>query len=481
MAGFGLHDGRVWSARWQGLVCTMAGFGLHDGSGYNVCKSTVHDGSGYKECKRAWLRQDTSWVVNSTGTPWVINGVTHDAAKALDGDTNTYWNVMDTWRNYNNWYIVLDIAAPLNLTRIAVNCNGDTNHDIAAFKLQSSQVGSPYSWEDVVSVDNVQGGTDQRQEFGGFQGTARYWRFVVTRTHGGWQPYLTELNLYSISPDCERQSIGKNSVVDGKKSSWAFNDSATYNGAVSRCSLDGGTLAIPRDNTTNEFLIDLKNGVDNNAFFRFGLTDVHQEGVLMWVDNVPLGDFRPWGPEEPNNNGNEDCAEYFPESHSKKNTWNDGPCTKADRKFICQLSQLACPIAGYVGFDGVCYKSFTEKTTRDEARQACAADGGILAMPKDSATNTFLANLAEVVWGRWLGLTVHGGQWVFEDGQNLTSSGYSNWLPGEPQPDNGNGGCVGFWLDGSFWDEKDCSYLRGFICQLQLQGFSGTNFWLILH
>ncbi|KAI8500867.1 hypothetical protein Bbelb_216850 [Branchiostoma belcheri] len=250
----------------------------------------------------------------------------------------------------------------------------------------------------------------------------------------------------------------------------AFNTRTTYNGAVSRCSLDGGILAIPRENTTNEFLIDLKNGVDNNAFFRFGLTDVHQEGVWMWDDNVPLGDFRPWGPQEPNNgNGNEDCAEYFPESHFKKNTWNDGLCTKADRKFICQLSQLACPIPGYVGFDGVCYKSFTEKTTRDEARQACAADGGILAMPKDSATNTFLANIGEVVWGRWLGLTGHGGQWLFEDGQNLTSSGYSNWLPGEPQPDNGNGDCVGFWENGSFWDEKDCSWLRGFICQLQLQ------------
>ncbi|XP_019617386.1 PREDICTED: uncharacterized protein LOC109464753 [Branchiostoma belcheri] len=286
----------------------------------------------------AWLRQDTSWVVNSTGTPRVSNGVTYDAAKALDGDTNTYWNVMDTWRNYNNWYIVLDIAAPLNLTRIAANCNGDTNHDIAAFKLQSSQVGSPYSWEDVVSVDNVQGGTDQRQEFGGFQGTARYWRFVVTRTHGGWQPYLTELNLYSISPGCLNGYVFHQ---HSRRCFKAFNDRTTYNGAVSRCSLDGGTLAIPRDNTTNEFLIDLKNGVDNNAWFRFGLTDVHQEGVWMWDDNVPLGDFRPWGPEEPNNgNGNEDCAEYFPESHSKKNTWNDGLCTKADRKFICQLSQL---------------------------------------------------------------------------------------------------------------------------------------------
>ncbi|KAI8494078.1 hypothetical protein Bbelb_284250, partial [Branchiostoma belcheri] len=130
-----------------------------------------------------------------------------------------------------------------------------------------------------------------------------------------------------------------------------------------------------------------------------------------------------------------------------------------------------CPIAGYVGFDGICYKSFTEQKTRDEARQACAADGGVLAMPKDIATNTFLANLAGVVWGRWFGLTDvnNDGQWVFEDGQNLTSSGYSNWLPGEPRPDYGKGGCVGFWEDGSFWDEKDCSKLRGFICQLQLQ------------
>ncbi|XP_078683131.1 uncharacterized protein LOC144917204 isoform X5 [Branchiostoma floridae x Branchiostoma belcheri] len=147
-----------------------------------------------------WLQRDSSWVVDSTGTPWVDNGVTYDVAKALDGNTSTYWNVIDTGQNHNNWYIVLDIAAPQTLTRIAVNSYGDTTHDIAAFKLQSSQVGSPYSWEDVVSVDNVQGGTDQRQEFGGFQGTARYWRFVVTRTHEGWQPYLTELNLYSISP-----------------------------------------------------------------------------------------------------------------------------------------------------------------------------------------------------------------------------------------------------------------------------------------
>ncbi|XP_078692982.1 C-type lectin domain family 4 member M-like [Branchiostoma floridae x Branchiostoma belcheri] len=118
-----------------------------------------------------------------------------------------------------------------------------------------------------------------------------------------------------------------------------FNVRTTYNGAVSTCSLDEGTLAMPRDSATNNFLIDLKNAVDNSAYVRFGLTDHHQEGVWMWNDNVPLGDFRAWAQGEPNNSGNEDCAEYLPEtSNQYSNTWNDAPCTRTDRKFICQVS-----------------------------------------------------------------------------------------------------------------------------------------------
>ncbi|XP_066263233.1 uncharacterized protein [Branchiostoma lanceolatum] len=145
-----------------------------------------------------WLARQSSWVVDSSGTPWVNNGVTYDAAKALDGNTGTYWNPQSD-QNFNNWYIVLDFAWSQTLTRIAVTNYGDTVHDVAAFTLQKSQIGSPYDWEDVVSVTNVQGGTDQRQEFGRFQETARYWRFLITRTHTGWQPWLTELNLYGFS------------------------------------------------------------------------------------------------------------------------------------------------------------------------------------------------------------------------------------------------------------------------------------------
>ncbi|XP_078700891.1 uncharacterized protein LOC144927377 [Branchiostoma floridae x Branchiostoma belcheri] len=169
----------------------------------------------------------------------------------------------------------------------------------------------------------------------------------------------------------------------------AFNDRTTYNGAVSRCSLDGGTLAIPRDSTTNEFLIDLKNGVDNNAWFRFGLTDVHQEGVWMWDDGVPLGDFRAWGPGEPNNEGDEDCAEYFSESwpQGQKNTWNDGPCTEAHRKFICELSTLGS--GGYLS-SGIDLNAALGKTAFQTSTLNGTQGPGDASLAVDGITNTYM-------------------------------------------------------------------------------------------
>ncbi|XP_035672782.1 uncharacterized protein LOC118413477 isoform X2 [Branchiostoma floridae] len=133
---------------------------------------------------------------------------------------------------------------------------------------------------------------------------------------------------------------------------------------------------------------------------------------------------------------------------------------------VCEVQVFSspaagCPKADYVHFNGVCYKSFAEVKTWDDAKQTCASDGGMLAIPKDSATNTFLANLAEGVNGRWFGMSRANGQWVFEDGQTLTSSDFSNWYPGEPGPGN----CVGYWLTESRWDAKGCSNVKGFICQ----------------
>ncbi|KAI8494538.1 hypothetical protein Bbelb_277640, partial [Branchiostoma belcheri] len=139
------------------------------------------------------------------------------------------------------------------------------------------------------------------------------------------------------------------------------------------------------------------------------------------------------------------------------------PKDSATNDFLAILSrgEIGCTNA-YVNFRGHCYKSYVARISRDEARKACVVDGGILAMPKDSAINNFLASLQPVTGGRWLGLTDPDGdgQWVFEDGQILTSSDYSNWQPN----DESNGyGCVGFWGTESVWDPKGCTKPRGFI------------------
>ncbi|CAH1266208.1 Hypp3320 [Branchiostoma lanceolatum] len=107
--------------------------------------------------------QDASWILDSTsGTPFGTN----NAAKVLDNNNGTYWNLSGATHNYNNWSIVLDLTGPHTLTGVAVNNYGDIVHDITAFKLQRSRVGRPYNWEDVISVTNVKVETEQRQEFG---------------------------------------------------------------------------------------------------------------------------------------------------------------------------------------------------------------------------------------------------------------------------------------------------------------------------
>ncbi|KAI8498226.1 hypothetical protein Bbelb_241700, partial [Branchiostoma belcheri] len=250
----------------------------------------------------AWLAQDPSWFVMSVGKPHVKDGVTYDATKVLDGDTKTYWNVYGTCRNYNNWFIILDLKSPHNLIRIAVNNYGDTTHDIAAFKLQTSQGRGLWNWKDIVTITNVLEGTRQRQEFGGFQETGRYWRFVITRTHSGYQPYLTELNLYGmtaaggckagyrlVSRTCIRLSAGTMSYDDARKA----------------CIDDGGTLAMPKTRKLDVALRNLVKATGQNQDYWIGMKDVRSRVVdarrWEWEDGSDLGNYLAWCPGEPSN------------------------------------------------------------------------------------------------------------------------------------------------------------------------------------
>ncbi|XP_066295772.1 uncharacterized protein [Branchiostoma lanceolatum] len=114
----------------------------------------------------------------------------------------------------------------------------------------------------------------------------------------------------------------------------AFNRQRSYDDAAATCSSDGGTLAMPRDRTTNTFLINLKDAVDNKAYFWFGLSYRAKEGRWVWADGAALGSFTSWYPKMPDNSGgNEDCAEYW-----RDDKWNDYKCSDSSRKFICQVT-----------------------------------------------------------------------------------------------------------------------------------------------
>ncbi|XP_078701713.1 uncharacterized protein LOC144927849 [Branchiostoma floridae x Branchiostoma belcheri] len=254
----------------------------------------------------------------------------------------------------------------------------------------------------------------------------------------------------------------------------AFNTPKNFHDASSTCVADGGTLAMPKDAGTNAFLLYLKNAVHRAGFFWFGLVDHHQEGGWEWIDGTPLGSFRAWGPGEPNNLRNEDCAEYFPTA------WNDAPCSKTDRKFICQKVPAGCP-GGYVYHrpSRLCYKAFNEKRTYVGAVAKCSADGGTLAIPRSPTINKFLIYLKNAVdktgWFRF-GLTDYHQEGGWKWANNIPLGGFRAWGPGEPN-NLGNEDCAEYFPEShtrkNTWNDGPCASAdRKFICQVSPGGTS---------
>ncbi|XP_078665818.1 uncharacterized protein LOC144908161 [Branchiostoma floridae x Branchiostoma belcheri] len=138
--------------------------------------------------------------------------------------------------------------------------------------------------------------------------------------------------------------------------------------------------------------------------------------------------------------------------------------------FLSSVISDECPKPGYDHFtdNGVCYKSFAEEKTYDEAKQTCAEDGGMLAMPKDEATNTFIYGLGYGDVDRWIGLSDAASEdnWVFEDGQTLESTGYNNWDQGEPQGGEAENCVVLRSENPTTWNDLGCNDNKRFICQL---------------
>ncbi|XP_035699941.1 uncharacterized protein LOC118432465 [Branchiostoma floridae] len=136
-----------------------------------------------------------------------------------------------------------------------------------------------------------------------------------------------------------------------------------------------------------------------------------------------------------------------------------------------QEDGVTCCLSGYTLYGGACFKAYNQDKTFSQARQVCAADGGLLAMPKDRDVDNFLRSLKNAVneLSRfWFGLSDQNdeGEWVWEDGTpHDILTDWNNWQPWEPNDNEEGEDCVNYY--GSGWNDAPCSSVYKFICQLK--------------
>ncbi|XP_011837414.1 PREDICTED: CD209 antigen isoform X2 [Mandrillus leucophaeus] len=113
------------------------------------------------------------------------------------------------------------------------------------------------------------------------------------------------------------------------------NSQRNWHNSITACQEVGAQLVVIKSAEEQNFL-QLQSS-RSNRFTWMGLSDLHHEGTWQWVDGSPLlPSFKQyWNKGEPNNIGEEDCAEF------SGNGWNDDKCNLA-KFWICKKSAASC-------------------------------------------------------------------------------------------------------------------------------------------
>ncbi|XP_078600320.1 uncharacterized protein LOC144875283 [Branchiostoma floridae x Branchiostoma japonicum] len=154
---------------------------------------------------------------------------------------------------------------------------------------------------------------------------------------------------------------------------------------------------------------------------------------------------------------------------------NNGVCTDGVNSFTCACQDRytgdrcqvrpACP-ANFREYGTKCFHLGESTVNYYTARSRCRAAQSQLAMPKDEATNTFIADLIRSSQrpggSYWIGLGFDEDEdwWTWEDNTPL---GWKNWKPGEPN--NSNENCVHFIPGSDEWGGGICGAEMYYVCQ----------------
>ncbi|XP_014723188.1 collectin-10 isoform X2 [Equus asinus] len=133
---------------------------------------------------------------------------------------------------------------------------------------------------------------------------------------------------------------------------------------------------------------------------------------------------------------------------------------KTSMKFVKNV------IAGIRETEEKFYYLVQEEKNYRESLTHCRIRGGMLAMPKDEAANTLIADyVAKSGFFRvFIGVNdlEREGQYVFTD--NTPLQNYSNWKEGEPSDPYGHEDCVEMLSSGR-WNDTECHLTMYFVCE----------------
>ncbi|XP_066294756.1 IgGFc-binding protein-like [Branchiostoma lanceolatum] len=119
----------------------------------------------------------------------------------------------------------------------------------------------------------------------------------------------------------------------------------TFEQAQARCGGENARVAEPRDQSINDFIVNMRNSDDTHKHIPawIGLQDDGVEGVHRWTsDDVLLGSYNNWAtnPAEPNDSpGEADCTRIHqddPANPGVSNQWRDYPCDSQSFGVICE-------------------------------------------------------------------------------------------------------------------------------------------------
>lgn len=122
-------------------------------------------------------------------------------------------------------------------------------------------------------------------------------------------------------------------IVVGKRE-YCLQDAATWQNAQTRCVQSGGDLAMMDSAEENDALFAAIGAKIDVGSMWIGLSDAAKEADFRWASGEPVG-APPWRSGEPNNLGDEDCAEWLPSDGRA----NDLPCQEK-RASLCEKPRV---------------------------------------------------------------------------------------------------------------------------------------------